>query len=194
MPTLTIRSVPQEVHERLKGRAARNRRSLNAEALSLLEQALEALPEEVELREWFRALRRQTRWRSPPAYGPGDRAYGTDATSEPTVRESTIVEPAGDPVAIKRLLRDQRDRLRAFGVRRIGLFGSVLRGEGRSESDVDLLVEFDPARKSFDGLLQLASYLEDLLQRKVDLITTEGLSPYIGPKILRDAEFVRVSD
>jgi hypothetical protein len=56
-------------------------------------------------------------------------------------------------------------------------------------SDVDILVEFDPQRKSFDNFMDLAFYLDDLLGRKVDLVTTESLSPYIGPHILHEVEY-----
>jgi len=53
-------------------------------------------------------------------------------------------------------------------------------------------VEFDPAEKTYDRFLSLASYLEELLGRLVELVTTEGLSPYIGPRILEEAEFVTI--
>lgn len=194
MPTLTIRSVPEELHEQLKGRAERNRRSLNAETVLLLEQAVETLPDEAELRERLRVLGEQTPVRYPSSGGTGSSRYGTETTFEAADQEVTTHGPGPERDAVLRLLHDRRHRLRALGVRRIGLFGSVLRGESRGDSDVDVLVEFDPARKSFDSFLHLASYLEDLLQREVELITTEGLSPYIGPRILQEAEFVTVSD
>lgn len=80
--------------------------------------------------------------------------------------------------------------IRALGVRRIALFGSMVRGEADADSDVDLLVEFEPGRKSFDRFLALSDLLERLLGRRVDLVTTEALSPYIGPHILAEAEDV----
>ena len=83
------------------------------------------------------------------------------------------------------LLREHQSELRSFGVKRCGLFGSFLRMEQQVGSDVDILVEFDPQRKSFDNFMDLAFYLDDLLGRKVDLVTTESLSPYIGPHILQ---------
>jgi len=176
MPTLTIRSVPEDLHARLKARAGRNRRSLNAETVLLLEQALETLPEEAALRARFHA------------------AYETGTASVPTLRETAAGELVLDRSRVLRLFAEEREGLRSLGVRRIGLFGSVLRGEGRPDSDVDVLVEFDPARKSFDAFVRLALYLENRLGRHVDLLTTEGLSPYIGPKILEEAEFVSVGD
>lgn len=176
MSTLTIRGVPDGLHRRLKERAERNRRSLNAETLLLLEQAMTIYPEESELRERFLALDDSVR-------GPANRSTEEEAgTSLP------------DAAEIKALLRDRRHRLRGLGVRRIGLFGSVARGEIRPESDVDLLVEFDPGEKTYDRFLTLASYLEELLDRPVDLVTTEGLSPHLGPRMLKEADFVTIGE
>jgi predicted nucleotidyltransferase len=86
-------------------------------------------------------------------------------------------------------LREHHRKLRGFGVKRFGLFGSFRRGEQTNQSDVDLLVEFESGQKSFDNFMNLAFFLEDLLERKVDLITPESLSPHIGPKILREVEY-----
>jgi predicted nucleotidyltransferase len=55
---------------------------------------------------------------------------------------------------------------------------------------VDLLVEFEPDQKSFDSFVRLCNLLEERLGRTVELVTTEGLSPYIGPHILAEAEDV----
>ena len=82
------------------------------------------------------------------------------------------------------------DEIRVLGVQRLALFGSFARSEARPESDVDLLVEFIPGRKSFDGFMQLYDLLEERLGRRVELVTTEALSPYIGPHILAEAEDV----
>ncbi len=75
---------------------------------------------------------------------------------------------------------------------RVSLFGSVARGEARVDSDVDLLVQFDPERKTFHNFMDLCFLLDDLLQRRVEVVTTEALSPFIGPHILREAEEVLV--
>jgi predicted nucleotidyltransferase len=88
------------------------------------------------------------------------------------------------------LLRAQRSKLEEYGVRRIGLFGSFAHGTSGPESDVDILVEFEPVKKSYDNFIHLAFYLEEILGRRVELVTTESLSPYIGPRILDDVEYV----
>lgn len=188
MATLTIRNVPDKVHERLKARAERNRRSLNSEAVVLLEQAIDALPEEAELRARYLTDAEER------SGAPQDAEYASMAAPLAVLRETATDRRVLDGRDVLELLAEERARLRSLGVRRIGLFGSVLRAESGPESDVDVLVEFDPARKDFDAFVELACYLETLLGREVELVTTEGLSPYIGPKILEEAEFVSVDD
>ncbi|OAN46127.1 nucleotidyltransferase [Chloroflexus islandicus] len=90
------------------------------------------------------------------------------------------------------LLRRHQRELQRLGVRRCGLFGSFARNEAQAGSDVDMLVEFEPDQKTFDHFMQLALCLEDLFGRKVDLMTVEALSPYIGPHILREVEYVSI--
>ncbi|MCY7345545.1 MAG: nucleotidyltransferase family protein [Pyrinomonadaceae bacterium] len=90
-------------------------------------------------------------------------------------------------------LREHQAEIRRFGVKRFGLFGSFRRGQQTQNSDVDLLVEFESGQKSFDNFMNLVFFLEDLLERKVDLITPESLSPHIGPKILREVEYAFVN-
>ena len=80
--------------------------------------------------------------------------------------------------------------VRALGVARLALFGSVLRNEAHADSDVDFLVQFSPGGKSFEHLLALSDLLEARLGRRVELVTTEGLSPFVGPRILAEAQDV----
>ena len=88
------------------------------------------------------------------------------------------------------LLQEHHHHIHAFGVHRLGLFGSFVREQQGRESDVDMLVEFAPGRKTFDAFMQLAFFLESLFGRRVELVTPESLSPYIGPHILREMEYV----
>lgn len=87
-----------------------------------------------------------------------------------------------------------RPELRAHGVRRLALFGSFSRNTQRADSDVDLLVEFLPGRKSFDNFIAVCELLEETLNRRVEVLTPESLSPHIGPRILQEAEDVLVAD
>ena len=74
----------------------------------------------------------------------------------------------------------------SHGARNVRVFGSVARGEDRPDSDVDLLVEMEPGRFLLD-LVALGQDLEELLQRKVDILTEGSVHPAIRPHILADA-------
>src|SRR3989442_9573268 len=89
--------------------------------------------------------------------------------------------------AVERLRASERE-IRALGVERLALFGSVLRGEARPDSDVDVLIQFSPGAKTFDHFLALFDLLEERLGHQVEIITTESLSPFIGPRILAEAQ------
>ena len=92
------------------------------------------------------------------------------------------------------LLRTHQEELKGFGVERCGVFGSFVRDTVIHErSDVDILVVFEPGKKTFDNFMHLSFFLEELFDRAVDLITIESLSPYIGPYILNEVEYVSVS-
>ena len=79
------------------------------------------------------------------------------------------------------LRRRDREIKELFQVKRIGLFGSFARGEEKDSSDVDIMVEFE--QQTFDNFMKLAFFLEDLLGRKVELVTPDSLSPYIAPYV-----------
>lgn len=91
--------------------------------------------------------------------------------------------------AISRLSQIEVE-IRSLGVHRLALFGSVLAGRIHAQSDVDLLVQFAPGAKSYDRFISLAELLEQNLGRRVELVTTEALSPYLGPRILAEAKDV----
>ena len=92
----------------------------------------------------------------------------------------------------KRIL-DEQKQLAFYGVKNIGLFGSFVRGDQTPMSDIDILVEFTPEKHTFDNFMEVAFLLEEILGRKVELITPEALSPHIGPHILREVEHVPIA-
>jgi predicted nucleotidyltransferase len=94
---------------------------------------------------------------------------------------------------ISQILCQNQTRLKSLGVNRLGLFGSYVRGEQSPDSDIDLLVEFVPGKKTFDAFMQLSFLLEDLLERPVELVTVESLSPYLKPHILKEVEFAALA-
>jgi hypothetical protein len=94
---------------------------------------------------------------------------------------------------VLKVLHQNRDRLKAMGVSKIGLFGSFLRGEQHPDSDIDLLVEFEAGQKTFDAFMDLAFLLEEIFQRRIELLTVESLSPYLGPHILKEVEYAALA-
>ncbi len=77
-----------------------------------------------------------------------------------------------------------------LGVKRLALFGSVQRNAARPDSDVDVLVEFQPGQKTYDHFVALGDLLERVLSRPVELVTAESLSPFLKPHILAEAKDV----
>jgi len=90
------------------------------------------------------------------------------------------------------LLAKHQKQLKKFGVKRWGVFGSFARDQQNAGSDVDILVEFEPGKKSFDNFMHLAFFLEEQVGRKVELVTPESLSPHIGPYIMREVEYASI--
>ena len=74
----------------------------------------------------------------------------------------------------------------ANGATRVRVFGSVARGTARPDSDLDLLVEFEPGRSLLD-LVAIKQDLEDLLGREVHVVTEAAVSPYMREEVLQEA-------
>ena len=104
-----------------------------------------------------------------------------------------MVKRADTKDTVVQRIMAERERLTVLGVRNIGLFGSFVRGEQKSLSDVDILVEFMPEKHTFDNFMEVAFFLEELLGRRVELVTPEALSPHIGPHILKEVERVPIA-
>jgi len=80
---------------------------------------------------------------------------------------------------------------RRYHVRELAVFGSAARGDIRPDSDIDLLVEFEPdARIGLFKFAAMEQELAALFGRKVDLVTKPGLKPWIRPHVLRDAKIL----
>jgi uncharacterized protein len=101
--------------------------------------------------------------------------------------------PVQTKAQVLSLLQEFQQEIHRFGVSRCGVFGSFVRDSGiHEQSDVDILIAFEPEKKTFDNFIHLSFFLEDIFGRKVDLITIESLSPYIGPHILDEVEYIFV--
>lgn len=89
------------------------------------------------------------------------------------------------------VLRNHKSQISKFGVSSIGLFGSYVRNEQSAKSDIDLLVDFEPEKENFDNYMAVYDIFESLFQNeKIEIVTKNGLSKYIGPKILNDVMYV----
>jgi predicted nucleotidyltransferase len=86
-------------------------------------------------------------------------------------------------------IQKNRSHLASLGVKKLGIFGSVARGEARRDSDIDILVEFDGA-VTFDRFMDTKFYLEDLLNRRVDLVVPQAIKPSMKARIVQDLIYV----
>ncbi|MFA7445124.1 MAG: nucleotidyltransferase family protein [Flavobacteriaceae bacterium] len=92
---------------------------------------------------------------------------------------------------ILKKLKSKKTTLSKLGVRNVGLFGSYSRNEQHQESDIDLLIDFDPEKETFDNYMAVYDIFENMFKNiKIGIVTKNGLSPYIGQKILEEVEYV----
>lgn len=88
-------------------------------------------------------------------------------------------------------LKSHKSELSRFGVKNIGLFGSYVRNEQSDKSDIDLLVDFQPEKENFDNYMAVYDLVETLFKgERIEVVTTNGLSKYIGPKILNEVMYI----
>ena len=88
---------------------------------------------------------------------------------------------------VKELRMRRRELASRFGVKRIGLFGSYVRGEAVEASDIDFLVEFDTP--TFDHYMDLKFFLEELFGVSVDLVSSDAVKPQLKSYIDRDITY-----
>lgn len=91
---------------------------------------------------------------------------------------------------IRQLIKENRHEIMAlakkYGAHNVRIFGSVARNEDSLSSDLDILIQLESGRSLFD-IIALKQDLEDLLGCKVDVVTEDGLSPYIREEVLKSA-------
>ncbi len=96
---------------------------------------------------------------------------------------------------ILRRIKENMGKIRSFGVKRIGIFGSAVRDEITEESDIDVVVEFERGKATFKNVAGLVDFLEELFGMEVDILTPDGIEsiriPHIKEEIKRSVEYVQ---
>lgn len=87
-------------------------------------------------------------------------------------------------------IRNNKHQIEKYGVSRIGLFGSYVQNNQNKNSDIDILVDFSEEYETFDNFMNLCEILENIFKdNKVDIVTKNGLSQFLGPHILNNVEY-----
>ncbi len=93
-----------------------------------------------------------------------------------------------------KLIRENREKLKEFGVKRIGLFGSVVRDQASEGSDVDIVVDFERGKATFRNVGRLIEFLENLFNTEIDLLTPYGIESIriksVKERIKQEVEYV----
>ena len=84
-------------------------------------------------------------------------------------------------------IEQNRDTLKKFGVRKLGLFGSSTRDDNTDTSDLDFVVEFE--KKTFDAYMDTKDFLERIFNRSVDLVITDAIKPRLREAILEETKY-----
>lgn len=88
-------------------------------------------------------------------------------------------------------LKSKEREISQYGIRATGLFGSYVRDEQSENSDIDILLDFEPDKENFDNYMAVYDMIEKMFKnQRVEIVTKNGLSPYIGPKILKEVKYI----
>lgn len=90
---------------------------------------------------------------------------------------------------ILRVIGQNQEALRRYGVRRLGLFGSFARNQSSASSDLDILVELE--KKTFDAYMGVKSFLEELFSRRVDLVLSDSLKPSLRQRVTQEVIYAQ---
>ncbi len=96
---------------------------------------------------------------------------------------------------VKKILQENMEEIKKFGVEEIGIFGSAVRDELKEDSDIDIFVKFKKGRGNMKDFFGLVSFLEKVLGRKVDVLTPLGVKTIrvrsVRERIEREIEYVK---
>lgn len=88
-------------------------------------------------------------------------------------------------------IKSKESEISKYGIKSVGLFGSYARDEQSEESDIDILIDFEPDEEKFDNYMAVYDIIEKLFENhRIEVVTRNGLSPYIGSKILNEVKYV----
>lgn len=94
-----------------------------------------------------------------------------------------------NPEIILEKIKKEKGKLKEKGVKKIGLFGSYAKGKQNRKSDIDFLIEFKTV--DFDRYLYILNLLEEIFQRKIDLIIEKDLKPELK-YVIEEAKYVKI--
>jgi len=92
---------------------------------------------------------------------------------------------------IMKFMNEHMDTIRAFHIKRIGVFGSFAREEQTNDSDVDILVEFEEGQETLDNYMDLKFYLEDTFGRNVDLVISSAIKDALRKSIVESVKYAK---
>lgn len=90
---------------------------------------------------------------------------------------------------IVKTIQDNMKEIKGYGIKKIGIFGSVATSSQTEQSDIDILVEFQKDKKAFDNYMELKFFLENLFNRKVDLVLQDALKSRIRDSVLKEVSY-----
>ena len=94
---------------------------------------------------------------------------------------------------IFKTIQDNKETIKSFGVTEIGLFGSYVRGDQNESSDIDFLVNYSKGEMDYFKFFNFCEMINTLFsENKIDVITKNGLSEFIGPYILKEVEYAKI--
>jgi uncharacterized protein len=180
--SLTIRGIPEAVLAHLRARAAARHRSLNGEVLAILTSAAE----EALGGSRASAVRETARFYDA---APHDTASHDTAPPDAASHDAGSHDTAAHDSLLDVINRDALAAVcRRHHIRWLAVFGSHARGDASVNSDVDVVVEFEPGRTPGLGIIRVADALRPVLGgRRVDLVTRRGLAPRLRDRILAEA-------
>ena len=95
-----------------------------------------------------------------------------------------------DKEGLLHILQTNSSQIKSYGISLLGIFGSFARSEETDKSDVDVIVEFSQGKKSYRKYIELVYFLEELLQKRVDVLTFQSISPILKEQIEKEITYV----